>query len=674
MRATGTAMTAWTAALMLALAPTAAAQHAPGDVDTTFGTNGSVVTEFGPPVPSGRLDSDVANAVLPLPGGGFVLAGGVANLADEQGFGAAVYDDSGGLDAAFGDGGRVWTHVVEVGISTLYDVARQPDGKLVGAGTYCAPPVEQDLPDCGPALVRYEADGDLDGSFGVGGIAHMPYRCRNDAGDVTHTGGVFEALAVQSDGKIVAAGWHPCANNAGFQRTTVLVARFEPDGDPDPGFGDAGRVQGEFGRCLPGPGHPTCGHVFPGDMLLAPDGDIIVAGTAGDDRPGGFDEILLLRFDGGDGALDTGFGTGGKAFHHPAGMRAVGRSLVREPTGHLLVVGTAGSHVAVTRFTSGGVVDTAFGDAGTATPSVGDGYSIVRQADGRIIVGYEITFGGVPHWRLVRMLAGGARDTGFGFAGEIDFTTDPPFTNRGVTIRDLAIDGQGRLLVAGSGRSESTGDHGFFAARLYVPAERPDPGPQDSDGDGLPDAADNCQFGPNPDQADLDRDGLGDVCDFDRDGDGFGDSVDSCPTEAGPANGCPRPFGTGAPAGTGPGPLPAAGAAGQVVTDTTGPSLSLPAAARRLRMGRNGSVTIKLGRATEAITGRIVLRAGRRRLAAKDLHASAGQRIVIKLKLRRAALRAIGRRRTVQAVITLADVAGNTTTRRVRMIVRAQRR
>jgi hypothetical protein len=43
----------------------------------------------------------------------------------------------------------------------------------------------------------------------------------------------------------------------------------------------------------------------------------------------------------------------------------------------------------------------------------------------------------------------------------------------------------------------------------------------DRDGDGVPDAADNCPDAPNPDQSDLDRDGAGDLCDHDADGDGF---------------------------------------------------------------------------------------------------------------------------------------------------------
>jgi len=43
----------------------------------------------------------------------------------------------------------------------------------------------------------------------------------------------------------------------------------------------------------------------------------------------------------------------------------------------------------------------------------------------------------------------------------------------------------------------------------------------DSDGDGIPDGEDNCFDAPNPDQSDLDKDNIGDVCDHDADGDGY---------------------------------------------------------------------------------------------------------------------------------------------------------
>ena len=65
----------------------------------------------------------------------------------------------------------------------------------------------------------------------------------------------------------------------------------------------------------------------------------------------------------------------------------------------------------------------------------------------------------------------------------------------------------------------------------------------DCDGDGVPDACDNCPFEPNPAQRDRDGDGIGDACDpcpdvvddgTDSDGDGFGDACDNCSGEANP--------------------------------------------------------------------------------------------------------------------------------------------
>jgi YVTN family beta-propeller protein len=54
----------------------------------------------------------------------------------------------------------------------------------------------------------------------------------------------------------------------------------------------------------------------------------------------------------------------------------------------------------------------------------------------------------------------------------------------------------------------------------------------DSDEDTIPDGADNCPADFNPEQTDTDGDGTGDECDSDIDGDGLANDADNCPTMA----------------------------------------------------------------------------------------------------------------------------------------------
>ncbi|MFT6400228.1 MAG: outer membrane protein OmpA-like peptidoglycan-associated protein [Bradymonadia bacterium] len=69
---------------------------------------------------------------------------------------------------------------------------------------------------------------------------------------------------------------------------------------------------------------------------------------------------------------------------------------------------------------------------------------------------------------------------------------------------------------------------------------------EDIDGDGVPNEGDNCVRTPNNDQQDSDGDGIGDACSQDRDGDGIINSMDRCPEvpedrdDFEDADGCPE--------------------------------------------------------------------------------------------------------------------------------------
>src|SRR5947209_17734305 len=98
--------------------------------------------------------------------------------------------DHGGLDPSFGTGGKVTTPIGSSDDEALALVL-QPDGKLVAAG------YASSASNTAFALVRYNADGSLDTSFGTGGQVTTP---------IESIGNQAFALVLQPDGKLVAAG------------------------------------------------------------------------------------------------------------------------------------------------------------------------------------------------------------------------------------------------------------------------------------------------------------------------------------------------------------------------------------------------------------------------------------------------------------------------------------
>ena len=332
----------------------------------------------------------------------------------------------GDLDPTFGVGGILRTSGVFVD-----DVAVQPDGRIVGVGTARgAGFFERDW-----GLVRYEADGTLDTTFGSGGMV------------TTDFGGDFDwanGLALQPDGKIVVVGVE--GDDSGEGRD-FAVARYNADGTLDTGFGSGGTVTTDID-----------GTDDIRSLLLQPDGRIVVAGQASND-------LALARYNP-DGTLDTSFGRGGTVVDGIEGHQS-GDALFPQAGGKILVAGNSEFDLLLARYNADGSLDTSFGRGGFLTHDLGvdNGvYDGVAQADGKILVVGPM----MPlDFALVRFHPDGSLDSGFGSGGLV--TTD--FFGDSDIPSAVEVQADGAILVAGFASSVN-GDDSFdedFGLARYEP-------------------------------------------------------------------------------------------------------------------------------------------------------------------------------------------------------------
>ena len=134
---------------------------------------------------------------------------------------------AGSLDPTFGVGGKVVTSI-GAGEDKAYGVALQADNKIVVAGFSFSFDTGKDF-----VVVRYNEDGSLDETFGVGGIVTTDVQLGSD--DIAYD------LAIQTDGKIVLAG----SSDNGSDRDAAIV-RYNTDGSLDLTFGTDGVVLTDF--------------------------------------------------------------------------------------------------------------------------------------------------------------------------------------------------------------------------------------------------------------------------------------------------------------------------------------------------------------------------------------------------------------------------------------------
>lgn len=159
-----------------------------GTLDNSFGTGGIVITDIG-------VGDDYINKVV-IQNDGKIVAAGIIGPGSSADFALARYNTDGTLDNSFGTGGKVTTNI-GVSSNAGYSAAIQANGKIIVVGNSFNGTVYDIAAAC------YNTDGTLDNNFGTGGTVTTPF-------------GPYDAfahsVAIQSDGKIVAAGWTIPAN------------------------------------------------------------------------------------------------------------------------------------------------------------------------------------------------------------------------------------------------------------------------------------------------------------------------------------------------------------------------------------------------------------------------------------------------------------------------------
>lgn len=272
-----------------------------GTLDTTFGTGGIVTTSIG------TNFFNTASAVGIQNDGKIVVAGYSNND-----FAMARYNDNGSLDTTFSGDGMVVTPISLDNSNQAYDLAIQSDGKIIAVGSNGT-----DF-----AIVRYNANGSLDTSFGGDGIVTNPVN------------GTAYSVALQADNRIVVAGF---SYDVDGYYTRFTVARYSDDGSLDTTF------DGDGLAITPISNNSDVAY----GVTVQSDGQIIVVGNSNTEVETDF---TVIRYNS-DGSLDTSFDIDGIVIT-PFGSitRNEALAVALQSNRKVVVAGVSNNDIAVVRY------------------------------------------------------------------------------------------------------------------------------------------------------------------------------------------------------------------------------------------------------------------------------------------------------------------------------------
>lgn len=407
----------------------------PGTLDPTFGSGGEVLGTFANSARDVKIQSD----------GKILVAGKNNDDGNFSAFALARYNAAdGSLDPTFGSGGKVIATLGGRNGSGASELVIQPDGKILAAGYAYVGNSRNARKEF--ALVRYNANGSLDSTFGSGGKVFTAIGTDDTA----------YAVLVQNDGKIVAAGYTLVNGNTDFG-----LVRYNTNGTLDSTFGSGGKV---ITAISTGTNQGSYLNGLALETVLVNGAPVIKIVAAGQWYNGSRNYFALARYNP-DGTLDGSFGQGG-VVTTAVGQRSSAYDIAVQPADGKIVVAGADNNganldFAVARYNTDGSLDTTFNATG-AQPGVAplDGtqseiaYATALQTDGKIVVAGVQTppnSSYVGDTALARFNADGTADTSFGTNGLVVTALSGEDDAQG-----LALQADGKIVTAGFYNESST--------------------------------------------------------------------------------------------------------------------------------------------------------------------------------------------------------------------------
>lgn len=427
---------------------------AAGSLDLTFNINGIVTTDLGYVYDSASTVAIQSDGKIVVAGtkGIYVPYNPAQYVPGASDFALARYNTDGSLDSSFGTGGKVFTDLGSP-VDGISDITIQSDGKIVVAGATAIMSCTGCYPLTRIAVVRYNANGSLDTSFGIKGIVITAISDRSNA----------TSIALQTDGKIVVGGISSI--DGPYPTSTGAILRYHSNGTLDSTFGVNGVSAINLSAHFDDLGNDFRAFNIT-DLALQTDGKIVAAGWATTvylSVPGYNEAFVAVRYNA-NGTLDTSFNSTGVAITRlSTGSYTTDQAdnVVIQSDGKIVLGGTAGvyhaARFALVRYNANGGLDATFGSGGKTTTALGikGAYAggLKLQSDGKIVLGgtayEEVRVSGVvgtyPHFAIARYTTNGTLDNRFGSQGKV-LTFMGPI---GGYFSELAIQADKKILAVG---------------------------------------------------------------------------------------------------------------------------------------------------------------------------------------------------------------------------------